>query len=91
LLVEDTRPDQLLKKYPAFAVAFIVTFDPATYHGPVGTGVTVPPPDGFTAVVIWYCVCHVHVMVEFCVMVNVTVVAVPEAGTDPVPVHPVHT
>lgn len=46
-----------------------------------------PAPDAVTA--IWYCVFQFHVSVESFVIVNVTFVAVPDAGTLPVPVQPV--
>jgi hypothetical protein len=65
--------------------------DPAGYHGPAGLAPTDPADAGFAPVVIWYSVCHTHVIVELEPMVKVVVVPVPVAGTDPVPVHPVHT
>ena len=91
LFVEVSKPDQLPNVYPVFATAVMVTDDPELYQGPAGVGVTDPPPVGLTAVITWYWVCQFHVMLEFSVIVKVVDVVVPEAGTDPVPVHPVHT
>jgi hypothetical protein len=91
LLVLERSPDQLLKVYPEFGLAVNNTEDPDGYHGPAGIGVTVPPAPGFEAVVTWYSVCQFQLILEFCRIVKVTVVPVPVAGTEPEPVHPVHT
>jgi hypothetical protein len=51
----------------------------------------VPAPAGLAVSVIWYSVCQTQVMVEFWMIVKLVLVLVPDAGTSPVPVQPVHT
>ena len=81
---------QAWKEYPLFGFARNETGVPLVYHPPAGVGAMLPPTAGFDTRVVSYSVCHVHVIVEFWVMLTFTDVPEPEAGTSPVPVHPVH-
>jgi hypothetical protein len=90
--VVDVRgPLQSLNTYGAPGVAVTVTGVPAGIQGPTGLEDTVPAPVGFSWRVSWYSVIQFHVIVENCVIVKFVEVPVPEAGTSPVPVQPVHT
>jgi len=87
--IEPERfPLQLTNTYPGFALA-VTVISPASCQVS-DAGVIVPVPEGLTVVVNLYCVFQFQVIVESSVIVKVVVVPVPEAGTEPVPVQPVH-